>query len=239
VIKVANRSDPLINLCANNYLGLCGDKRIVKAVVQNLEERGFGLSSVRFICGTTDYHRELESRIAKFHGMQDAILYGSCFDANGGIFEALLNEQDCVISDSLNHASIIDGIRLCKAQRLRYSHLDMKDLETQLQAASSARTRMIATDGVFSMDGDVAPLKQICDLADKYKALVFVDECHATGFFGPTGRGTDEYLNVRGRVDIINSTLGKVCGSLFPCPCHFHTPTKRCTLKNTFLPAND
>jgi glycine C-acetyltransferase len=162
--------------------------------------------------GTTDYHRELEKRIAKFHGMEDAILYGSCFDANGGLFEALLNEQDVVISDALNHASIIDGIRLCKAQRLRYNHLDMQDLERQLASSASARTRLIATDGVFSMDGDVAPLREICGLADKYKALVFADECHATGFFGPTGRGTDEYLGVRGRVDIINSTLGKALG---------------------------
>lgn len=203
----------VLNFCANNYLGLASDPRIIKAAESSLAERGFGLSSVRFICGTTDKHRELEKRIAKFHGMEDAILYGSCFDANGGLFEALLGEEDVILTDSLNHASIIDGIRLCKAKRVRYEHNDMKHLRACLEEnAKSARTRLIATDGVFSMDGDVAPLKEICDLADEFNCLVFVDECHATGFFGPTGRGTDEYLGVRGRIDIINSTLGKAMG---------------------------
>jgi glycine C-acetyltransferase len=216
-ITVQTSNKPLLNFCANNYLGLAGDKRVADAAIKSLQERGYGLSSVRFICGTTDKHRELEQRIAKFHGMEDAILYGSCFDANGGVFEALLGEEDVIISDALNHASIIDGIRLCKAKRLRYDHLDMKQLEEHLKSTvasgkNASRSRMIVTDGVFSMDGDVAPLQQICDLADRYGALVFIDECHATGFFGPTGRGTDEYLGVRGRIDIINSTLGKALG---------------------------
>jgi glycine C-acetyltransferase len=177
-----------------------------------LDSHGFGLSSVRFICGTQDIHKRLEAAIAAFHGTEDAILFPSCFDANAGTFEALLGKDDAVISDELNHASIIDGIRLCKAERRRYKHCDMADLEAQLVASAGARVRMIVTDGVFSMDGDVAPLAAICDLADKHKALVFIDECHATGFFGATGRGTDEYAGVRGRVDIINSTLGKALG---------------------------
>jgi len=206
-------SQGVLNFCANNYLGLSADPRISKAAMEALEERGFGLSSVRFICGTTDKHRELELRIARFHGMEDAILYGSCFDANAGIFEALLGEEDAIFTDALNHASIIDGIRLCKAKRVRYEHIDMKDLRAKLEEhGKTARTRLIATDGVFSMDGDIAPLKEICDLADEFNALLFIDECHATGFFGKTGRGTDEYCNVSGRVDIINSTLGKAMG---------------------------
>ena len=212
VITVAGSTRPLLNFCANNYLGICNDERLVDAGVRSLRERGFGLSSVRFICGTTDRHRELERRLARFHGTEDAILYGSCFDANGGLFEALLGEEDVVISDALNHASIIDGVRLCKAKRLRYEHLDVRSLEQLLRESAGARTTLIATDGVFSMDGDVAPLREICDLADKYGAVVFIDECHATGFFGRTGRGTDEYSGVRGRVDIINSTLGKALG---------------------------
>jgi len=212
-ITVRESNNEVLNFCANNYLGLSSDPRIIKAAVDALNERGFGLSSVRFICGTTDRHRELEKRIAKFHGTEEAILYGSCFDANGGIFEALLNEEDAIFTDSLNHASIIDGIRLSKAKRVRYEHNDMKDLRKALETQGiQARTRLIATDGVFSMDGDVAPLKEICDLADEFSALVLIDECHATGFFGATGRGTDEYLGVRGRVDIINSTLGKAMG---------------------------
>jgi glycine C-acetyltransferase len=203
----------VLNFCANNYLGLASDPRVAEAAKVALDERGFGLSSVRFICGTTDKHRELERKIAKFHNMEDAILYGSCFDANGGIFEALLGEEDVVFTDALNHASIIDGIRLCKAKRVRYEHINMKDLRTQLeQHAPKARTKFIATDGVFSMDGDIAPLKEICDLADEFNCIVFIDECHATGFFGKTGRGTDEYCGVTGRVDIINSTLGKAMG---------------------------
>ena len=213
-VTVAGSSEPLLVFCANNYLNLAGDERVADAAIKSLKERGYGLSSVRFICGTTDRHRLLEERLAKFHGMEDAILYGSCFDANGGLFEALLGEEDVVISDELNHASIIDGIRLCKAKRLRYAHNDVKSLEEQLKLATAdkARTKLIATDGVFSMDGDVAPLREICDLADKYGALVFIDECHATGFFGPGGRGTDAYLGVQGRIDIINSTLGKAMG---------------------------
>ena len=170
------------------------------------------MSSVRFICGTQDIHKDLESKIAKFHDREDAILYPSCFDANAGLFEALLSAEDVIISDELNHASIIDGIRLSKAQRLRYKHRDVNDLEQQLKNSQSARQRLIATDGVFSMDGNVAPLSVICDLADRYDAIVFVDECHATGFFGATGRGTEEYLGLNGRVDIINSTLGKALG---------------------------
>ena len=212
-VSIVGRGEPLLNFCANNYLGLASDPRISQAAMDSLQERGYGLSSVRFICGTTDKHRELEQRIAKFHGMEDAILYGSCFDANGGLFEALLNEEDIIFTDALNHASIIDGIRLCKAKRVRYEHIDMKDLRRLLlENKSNGRTKIIATDGVFSMDGDVAPLREICDLADEFSALVFIDECHATGFFGPTGRGTDEYLGVRGRIDIINSTLGKAMG---------------------------
>jgi glycine C-acetyltransferase len=185
---------------------------VIKAGKEALDKYGAGLSSVRFICGTQDLHKELEAKIAKFHGREDAILYACCFDANAGIFEALLSSEDAIISDELNHASIIDGIRLSKAQRFRYKHRDMNDLESLLKDNQKARNRLIATDGVFSMDGNVAQLNSICDLADKYNAIVFVDECHATGFFGQTGRGTEEYFGLNGRVDIINSTLGKALG---------------------------
>jgi glycine C-acetyltransferase len=185
---------------------------VIQAAKDAMDTHGFGFSSVRFICGTTDEHKRLEQTIARFHKMDDAILYPSCFDANAGLFEGILTADDAVISDSLNHASIIDGIRLCKARRLRYNHLDMADLEKNLKEAADARVRLIATDGAFSMDGDVAPLKEIVRLAKKYDAKVFIDECHATGFFGATGRGTDEYWGVRGQIDIINSTLGKALG---------------------------
>jgi glycine C-acetyltransferase len=202
----------VLNFCANNYLGLANDPRLVRAAQTALGRWGFGMASVRFICGTQSIHRALESSIARFVGMDDAILYTSCFDANGGLFETLLGEEDAVISDALNHASIIDGIRLCKARRLRYAHGDMGDLERALGEAASARTRLIATDGVFSMDGDVARLADICDLADRHGALVMVDDSHATGFFGPTGRGTIEHCGVSGRVDVLTSTLGKALG---------------------------
>ncbi len=202
----------VLNFCANNYLGLADDRRLVRAAQEALERWGLGLSSVRFICGTQTIHRDLESAIAAFLRTEDAILYSSCFDANGGLFETLLDEPDVVVSDALNHASIIDGIRLSKAQRLRYAHADMAELERLLAGAQGARTRLIATDGVFSMDGDVAPLREICALAERYDALVMVDDSHATGFFGPTGRGTAEHLGVEGRVDVITSTLGKALG---------------------------
>jgi glycine C-acetyltransferase len=202
----------VLNFCANNYLGLADDPRLVQAAQDGLTRWGFGLSSVRFICGTQAIHTELETAIARFLGTEDTILYTSCFDANGGLFETLLDEQDAVISDALNHASIIDGIRLCKAARHRYAHADLGELEQRLQEARGARTRLIATDGVFSMDGDVAPLRGICELAERHDALVMVDDSHATGFFGPTGRGTPEHAGVAGRVDIITSTLGKALG---------------------------
>ena len=204
----------VINFCANNYLGLASDPRVVRAAYEGLEKYGFGMASVRFICGTLDIHKELESKIAKFLGMEDAILYSSCFDANGGLFETLLEEEDAVISDALNHASIIDGVRLCRAKRYRYRNNDMNDLEAQLQLADQegARTKMIATDGVFSMDGIIANLKEICNLAGKYGALVMVDDSHATGFVGKTGRGSHESNGVFGRVDIITSTFGKAMG---------------------------
>lgn len=204
----------VLNFCANNYLGLADNKELIQAAKASLDERGFGMSSVRFICGTTDLHKKLEATIAGFLGTDDAILYSSCFDANGGLFETLLTEEDAIISDELNHASIIDGIRLCKAQRYRYKNLDMNDLEVRLQEADAnhARLKMIATDGVFSMDGTIANLGQICDLAEKYNALVMVDDSHATGFIGMTGRGTSELCGVQGRVDIITSTLGKALG---------------------------
>lgn len=211
-IKVQGRTNSILNFCANNYLGLSSHPAVVEAGKKSLDTHGAGLSSVRFICGTQDIHKELEEKIARFHGREDAILYISCFDANAGIFEVLLKPEDAVISDELNHASIIDGIRLCKAQRLRYKHRDMADLEKHLKISQHHRQRLIATDGVFSMDGNVAPLKEICALAEKYKALVFIDECHATGFFGKTGRGTEEYFGLDGKVDIINSTLGKALG---------------------------
>jgi glycine C-acetyltransferase len=202
----------VINFCANNYLGLSSDKEVTEAAQRGLSERGFGMSSVRFICGTQDIHRELERKISEFLGTDDTILYSSCFDANGGLFEALLGEEDVVISDALNHASIIDGIRLCKATRKRYDHANMDDLEKQLKGSSKARLRMIATDGVFSMDGDFAPLDTICELAERYDAVVMVDDSHATGFIGDNGRGTPEYFGVIDKVDIVTSTLGKALG---------------------------
>jgi len=202
----------VINFCANNYLGLANHARIVDAARRAIEEHGYGMASVRFICGTQTVHKELEDRISTYLGTEDTILYPSCFDANGGLFETLLGPEDAVISDELNHASIIDGIRLCKAQRHRYRHDDMADLEKQLQAAKDARVRLVATDGVFSMDGTIADLGRICDLADEYEALVMIDDCHATGFLGEEGRGTHEYRDVMGRVDIITSTLGKALG---------------------------
>ena len=209
-VSVAGRE--VLNFCANNYLGLAAEPALVRAAQDGLARWGLGLASVRFICGTQTIHTELETAIARFLGTEDAILYTSCFDANGGLFETLLGEQDAVISDALNHASIIDGIRLCRAQRHRYPHADMAELERLLKETQAARTRLIATDGVFSMDGDVAPLAKICELADRYKALVMVDDSHATGFFGPTGRGTPEHCGVVGRVDIVTSTLGKALG---------------------------
>jgi glycine C-acetyltransferase len=203
---------PVLNLCANNYLGLADDPRIIDAAKFALNRWGFGLASVRFICGTQDLHKQLERKLSTFLGTDDTILYSSCFDANGGLFETLLGEQDAVISDELNHASIIDGIRLCRARRLRYKNRDMADLEAQLKASSDARRRLIATDGVFSMDGYVAPLAEICDLAEKYDAMVMVDDSHAVGFVGPTGRGTPELHGVTDRVDIVTGTLGKALG---------------------------
>lgn len=203
---------PVLNFCANNYLGLSADADVVAAARRALDSHGFGLSSVRFICGTQDIHKQLEARTAEFLGMEDCILYAAAFDANGGVFEPLLGEQDAVISDELNHASIIDGIRLCKAQRFRYRHNDMADLEAQLQAAAGCRRRLIVTDGVFSMDGTIARLDAICDLADRHGALVMIDECHASGFMGKTGRGTHEHRGVMGRIDIITGTYGKALG---------------------------
>lgn len=202
----------LINLCANNYLGLSDHPEIKAAAIEAIERWGFGLSSVRFICGTQSIHKELESRLSEFLRTDDTILYSSCFDANGGLFETLLGAEDAIISDSLNHASIIDGVRLCKAQRFRYQNGDMDELETRLQESQSARFRLIATDGVFSMDGSIADLKTICDLAEKYDALVMVDDSHGVGVIGETGRGTHEYHEVMGRVDIITGTLGKALG---------------------------
>lgn len=209
---VTVNGNTVINFCANNYLGLSSHPRIIAAAHNALDERGYGLSSVRFICGTQDKHKQLETAISSFLTTQDTILYGSCFDANAGLFETLLTADDAIISDSLNHASIIDGIRLCKAERLRYEHNDLEDLEAKLKATSAKRLRMIATDGVFSMDGDIARVDQICDLADQYGALVMVDDSHATGFVGPTGRGSAELRGCLDRVDIITSTLGKALG---------------------------
>lgn len=202
----------VLNFCANNYLGLSSHPEVIEAAKAAIDSHGFGLSSVRFICGTQDIHKQLEAKIAEFLGTEDSILYAACFDANGGLFEPLLGPEDAIISDELNHASIIDGIRLCKAQRLRYKHNDMSDLEAQLQQAQGARRRLIFTDGSFSMDGTIAQLDKICDLADKYDAMVGIDECHSTGFLGKTGRGTHEYRGVMGRVDIITGTLGKALG---------------------------
>jgi glycine C-acetyltransferase len=209
-IKVGKKQ--VLNMCANNYLGLADNSEIIAAVKAGLDTRGFGMASVRFICGTQDLHQKLEQKISGFFGTDDTILYTSCFDANTGLFETLLGDKDAIISDALNHASIIDGIRLCKAGRYRYAHGDMQALENCLIKASEEKTRMIATDGVFSMDGDYAKLDQICDLAEKYDALVMVDDSHATGFVGPTGRGTSEMHGVQDRVDIITSTLGKALG---------------------------
>jgi len=211
-ISVMESDEPVLNFCANNYLGLANDPELVKVAQDTIRTHGFGLASVRFICGTQDIHKKLERMIADFHGVDDCILYPSCFDANAGLFEAILTKEDAVISDALNHASIIDGIRLCKAQRFRYANNDMEDLEAKLKEAQGARHRLIATDGAFSMDGTVAKLDKICELADKYDAKVFIDECHATGFLGQTGRGTEEYFGMKGQVDIINSTLGKALG---------------------------
>ena len=204
--------EKVINFCANNYLGLSSHPKVMQAAKDAIDSHGFGMSSVRFICGTQDIHKELEQKIADFHQTEDTILYAAAFDANGGVFEPLLTKEDAIISDSLNHASIIDGVRLCKAARYRYANNDMADLEQQLKAAEGARFKIIVTDGVFSMDGYVAQLDKICDLADKYDALVMVDECHATGFIGKTGRGSIELRNVMGRVDIITGTLGKAVG---------------------------
>lgn len=204
--------DNVVIMCANNYLGLSSHPQVIQAAKDALDTHGFGMSSVRFICGTQDIHKELEKRIADFYGTGDTILYAAAFDANGGVFEPLFSEEDAIISDELNHASIIDGIRLCKAHRYRYKHSDMADLEEQLKKAQDQRFRIIVTDGVFSMDGDIAKLDEICDLADKYDALVMTDECHSAGFIGKTGRGVPEYCNVMGRVDIITGTLGKALG---------------------------
>lgn len=210
--RIRTKHGEVLNFCANNYLGLANHPEILEAARNALDQYGYGMSSVRFICGTQDVHKQLEESVAKFLGMEDAILYSSCFDANGGLFEALLTEQDAVISDRLNHASIIDGVRLCKASRFRYNHADMNHLETQLKRAQKNRFRMIATDGVFSMDGDVAPIKEICELAKRYQAIVMVDDSHATGFFGATGRGSIEYQDALGEVQIITSTFGKALG---------------------------
>jgi len=211
VIKIST-GEEVINFCANNYLGLSNHPAVIEGAKNALDSHGFGMSSVRFICGTQDIHKSLEARIAEYLGTEDTILYAAAFDANGGVFEPLLTKEDAIISDSLNHASIIDGVRLCKAARYRYANNDMADLEEQLKAAAGARFKIIVTDGVFSMDGYVAQLDKICDLADKYDALVMVDECHATGFIGKTGRGSIELCNVIGRVDIITGTLGKALG---------------------------
>ncbi len=202
----------VINFCANNYLGLSSHPDVIDAAKKAIDSHGYGMSSVRFICGTQDIHKELEQKIADFLGTEDTILYAAAFDANGGVFEPLFNEEDAIISDALNHASIIDGVRLCKAQRSRYANTDMSALEAKLQEAAGARSRIIVTDGVFSMDGTIAQLDAICDLADRYDALVMIDECHASGFIGKTGRGTHEYRNVMGRIDIITGTLGKALG---------------------------
>jgi glycine C-acetyltransferase len=202
----------VLNFCANNYLGLSSHPEVIKAAKEAIDTHGFGMSSVRFICGTQDIHKELEQKTAEFLGMEDAILYAAAFDANGGLFEPLLGKEDAIISDALNHASIIDGIRLCKAARYRYQTNNMEDLEAKLKEAQGARRRMIATDGVFSMDGTIAQIDKICDLAEQYDAMVMVDDCHATGFVGKTGRGTHEYRNAMGRVDIITGTYGKALG---------------------------
>jgi glycine C-acetyltransferase len=210
-IRLADGKE-VVNFCANNYLGLSSHPKVIEAAKRAIDTHGYGMSSVRFICGTQDIHKELEQKIATFLGTEDTILYAAAFDANGGVFEPLFNDQDAIISDELNHASIIDGVRLCKAQRLRYKHNDMNDLEEQLKATTHLRHRIIVTDGVFSMDGTIAQLDKICDLADKYQALIMMDECHASGFMGKTGRGTHEHHAVMGRIDIITGTLGKALG---------------------------
>jgi glycine C-acetyltransferase len=210
-IKVSTGQE-VINFCANNYLGLSSDPRVIEASKKALDKYGYGMSSVRFICGTQDVHKELEAKLSSFLGAEDTILYAAAFDANGGVFEPLFNDQDAIISDELNHASIIDGVRLCKAKRFRYKHNDMADLETQLQEAEGCRHRIIVTDGAFSMDGTIAQLDKICDLADKYEALVMIDESHCSGFMGKNGRGTHEHFDVMDRIDIITGTLGKALG---------------------------
>ncbi len=210
-IKVSSGAE-VINFCANNYLGLSSHPKVIEAAKQALDTHGFGMSSVRFICGTQDIHKTLEQKISSFLGTEDTILYAAAFDANGGVFEPLFGEEDAIISDALNHASIIDGVRLCKAKRYRYANSDMQDLETQLKLAQAQRFRIIVTDGVFSMDGYIAKLDEICVLAEKYNAMVMVDECHASGFIGKTGRGTHEHNNVMGKIDIITGTLGKALG---------------------------
>tara|TARA_Y100001949_G_scaffold168069_1_gene166363 strand:- start:590 stop:1780 length:1191 start_codon:yes stop_codon:yes gene_type:complete len=211
VIKLSDGKE-VINFCANNYLGLSSHPKVIEAAKASIDSHGFGMSSVRFICGTQDIHKELEKKISEFLGTEDTILYAAAFDANGGVFEPILGPEDAIISDALNHASIIDGVRLCKAQRYRYNHNDMDDLEAKLKEASGAKVKAIVTDGVFSMDGTIAQLDKICDLADKYDAIVMTDECHSTGFMGKTGRGVHEYRNCIDRVDIITGTLGKALG---------------------------
>lgn len=210
----------VLNFCANNYLGLSNNRQLIEAARSALESHGYGMSSVRFICGTTELHKKLESKIAEFFGTEDTILYAACFDANGGVFEPLLTDQDAIISDALNHASIIDGVRLCKAQRFRYENADMNDLEKQLKLAKDLRFRLIVTDGVFSMDGNVAPLDRIEELAGKYDAMVMVDESHSAGVVGSTGRGVTELYNLRGKIEIITGTLGKAFGGAYR---HRHT----------------
>ena len=209
-ITVSNKT--VLNFCANNYLGLSSHPMVIEAAHKAIDSHGYGMSSVRFICGTQDIHKELEKKLSEFLGTDDTILYAAAFDANGGVFEPLFNEEDAIISDALNHASIIDGVRLCKAQRYRYEHNNMADLEIKLQESSHLRSRIIVTDGSFSMDGTIAQLDKICDLADKYDAIVMIDDCHSSGFLGKTGRGTHEYRGVMGRIDIITGTLGKALG---------------------------
>src|SRR5215510_11135106 len=210
--EIIVNGETVLNFCANNYLGLSSHPKVIEAAHDAIESHGYGMSSVRFICGTQDIHKELEQKISAFLGTEDTILYAACFDANGGVFESLFNENDAIISDALNHASIIDGVRLCKAQRFRYEHNNMDDLDAKLKESANLRSRIIVTDGVFSMDGTIAQLDKICDLADKYDAIVMIDECHASGFMGKTGRGTHEYRGVMGRIDLITGTLGKALG---------------------------
>src|SRR5450432_358011 len=210
--EIVVNSKTVLNFCANNYLGLSAHPKVIEAAHNAIKTHGYGMSSVRFICGTQDIHKELEQKLARFLGTEDTILYAAAFDANGGVFEPLFNEQDAIISDALNHASIIDGVRLCKAQRYRYEHNNMQDLETKLKESAACRNRIIVTDGSFSMDGTIAQLDRIADLADEYDAIVMIDECHSSGFLGKTGRGTHEYRGVMGRIDIITGTLGKALG---------------------------